>query len=62
MPCKCQNCGKDYKVDVIVPDEVWERIKPYRTHEGNGLLCGACIFEAIEELGEYNVFHLLGEK
>lgn len=48
MSCKCQGCGKQYKIDVIVNDNLWEQIKPKNKPIGGGLLCGACIFERLE--------------
>jgi len=60
MPCKCQNCGKNYKVDLIIPDNIWEIIKPLEKPEDAGLLCGACIMNKIEELDDgYNVIYLI---
>jgi len=54
MSCKCQECGKQYKVDIIVPDEIWEKIKPKNKPEGVGLLCGKCIMLKIEEMNKYD--------
>jgi len=35
MSCICQNCGKQYTVDLIIPDELWDKIKPNsKTKEG----------------------------
>lgn len=45
--CTCQGCGKKYTLDVIVPDSVWERIKPPEKPEGAGLLCGQCIADRL---------------
>lgn len=28
MSCTCQDCGNQYKVDLVIPDELWEKIKP----------------------------------
>jgi hypothetical protein len=53
MSCKCQKCGKSYKVDFILPDTVWERIR-----KGLNLLCGVCIAKALEEEGVYNYWML----
>jgi hypothetical protein len=25
MSCKCQSCGKQYKIDLMIPDELWNR-------------------------------------
>lgn len=62
MSCKCQGCGEQYKVDLIVPDEVWERIKPEGKPPGAGLLCGACIMARIEAGGDYDAWNLTREK
>ena len=52
MACKCQGCGKSYDVDILVPDEIWELIKPEYKPEGSGLLCGSCICSRLEGLGQ----------
>ena len=49
MSCKCQKCGKQYKVDIIVPNDVWKQIKPTNKTEEAGLLCGSCIIDIIEK-------------
>lgn len=59
--CTCQGCGQQYCVDVNVPDELWERIKPARKPEGAGLLCGWCIFSRIESLGEFDALFFCRE-
>jgi hypothetical protein len=51
MSCTCQKCGDKYKVDFLVPDKIWEQIKPQHKPVGAGLLCGKCIVEALEERG-----------
>lgn len=28
MSCQCQDCGRKYTVDLLVPDDLWNRIKP----------------------------------
>jgi len=56
--CKCQGCGKIYTVDVLVPDELWEQIKPYGKPDGGGLLCGTCIMRRIEEASDYAAWRL----
>lgn len=53
MSCTCQGCGSKFKVDVLISDDLWEKIKPKGKSEGNGLLCGCCIFKRIESLNEY---------
>lgn len=58
MSCKCQGCGTNYKVDILVVDSLWEKIKPQGKPEGAGLLCGKCIFERIESLDEYDYYFL----
>lgn len=54
MPCKCQECGNQYKVDLIIPDEIWKLIKPM-VERDSGLLCGRCIMDRIERLGKHGV-------
>lgn len=56
--CKCQRCGQEYAVDLIVPDDLWEKIKPEGKPVGGGLLCGPCIAKAIEALGEYAAYRV----
>lgn len=53
MSCKCQACEKSYKVDLLIPNKIWEKIKPEGKAEGAGLLCGRCIMDKIETLNEY---------
>lgn len=61
MSCKCQNlkCGKQFKVDLDIPNDLWEKIKPVGKPKGAGLLCGSCIMERIENLGEYDYWNLV---
>ena len=56
--CTCQECGKQYKVDLIVPDKIWEKIKPIDKPRGGGLLCGSCIMKKIEKKDNYEVCFL----
>ena len=57
MACKCQKCGKLYKVDLIVSDLLWEKIKPKNKPKGCGLLCGSCIMIELEN--KYKGFKLI---
>ncbi len=58
MSNKCQSCGYPYKLDLIIPDELWEKIKPDGKPRGAGLLCPLCIMERVEGLFEYFAFEL----
>jgi len=51
--CKCQECGKYYKIDFLISDEIWEKIKPKDKGKGAGLLCSSCITNLLENLEEY---------
>jgi len=51
--CLCQGCGKPYMVDLIIPDNLWEEIKPSGKAKGSGLLCGKCIMDKLEGRGEF---------
>lgn len=50
----CYDCGIIYGgdswSDLIIPDEIWEKINP-TYHEGAGLLCCNCIVKRLKELG-----------
>jgi len=54
LSCICQQCGKNYRIDLILPDDIWEKIKPDNKPEGGGLLCGSCIMYKLELLGKYS--------
>ena len=59
MACICQGCGKDYKVDLIISDDDWEKIKPEGKAMGAGLLCPRCIGEKIEAFDKYDCFYVV---
>ncbi len=59
MSCRCQECKKKYKVDIMVPNYLWEQIKPRGKPKGAGLLCGECIMREIEDRGDYAAFKLV---
>ena len=48
MSCKCQNCNRQYMVDLLVPDKIWEKIRPLDKPPEAGLLCGSCIMSRME--------------
>ena len=54
MSCRCQDCGKQYKVDLNIPDELWKKI----TKKEN-LLCGSCIMIRIEKINDYDYWFLV---
>ena len=56
--CKCQECKNLYKVDIMVPNSVWNRIKPDDKPDGSGLLCGSCIMRKIEECSDFDAWKL----
>lgn len=53
MSCKCQDCGRQYKVDLLIPNDLWKIIRPKGKPVDGGLLCGVCIMKKIEELDKY---------
>jgi len=57
--CTCQGCGRKYRVDLIIPDTLWEQIKPEGKPEGAGMLCGRCIMDRIESRGEYDALQVI---
>lgn len=58
VSCKCQECGRQYKVDILVPDDIWEKIKPKNKPVGGGLLCGVCIINSLEKI-RYSAWRLV---
>jgi len=58
--CVCQGCGSLYIGDLLVPDTVWERIKPAGKPTGAGLLCASCIMAAIRNLGIWTAARAYG--
>jgi len=57
--CKCQECGNKYKIDLNIPNELWEKIKPKNKPIGAGLLCGSCIMKKLEDILDYDAFELI---
>jgi len=58
MSCKCHECGKQYKIDLIIPDELWEQIKPNGKLLGASLLCSLCIMEKLEKMDKYDYWYI----
>lgn len=52
--CFCQRCKGRYKVDFNLPDDLWERIRGL-----DNLLCGSCIAQRIELIGEFDYFDVV---
>ena len=53
--CQCQSCGAIYKVDINIPNDIWDRI----SYEHN-LLCGSCIIKQIELVyNDYDSWNLV---
>lgn len=61
MSCICQECGIKYKVDLLVPNDLWEKIKPKDKSKDAGLLCGSCIMKKIENISGYDYWILKKE-
>lgn len=51
--CQCRGCWKRYRVDVLVPDDLWEKISG-----GDAMLCGVCIMRRIEERSGFSAYKL----
>lgn len=50
----CQRCANRYRVDFMLPDELWAAI-----HGAFNLLCGSCVVELIEARKEFDYFDLV---
>ncbi len=53
MPC--YDCGLEYSddgwIEAIIPDKIWNKIKPDGCEDGCGLLCITCIARRLNKLG-----------
>jgi len=56
--CICQSCGEKYKIDLLISDDLWEKIKPINKPVRAGLLCGGCIMKRLERILDYSTFKL----
>ncbi len=61
MSCECQSCKEQYKVDLLISDMLWKKIKPKGKSKEDGLLCGSCIMKKIEQLNKYRALYIKGE-
>lgn len=56
---QCHDCGLEYGgvgwIEAIIPDKVWNLIRPEGCPEGTGLLCINCISKRLEERGYKDV-------
>lgn len=60
--CTCQHCGNKFKIDFLIPDDLWKKIRPGKEEgkaAGSGLLCGTCIIKALESELSYSAFRLV---
>jgi hypothetical protein len=55
---KCSQCKELYTVDLFVPVDVWERIRPERSIDGGGLLCGSCIMKRMEAVHGFETWKI----
>ena len=57
MPC--YDCGLEYSddgwIEAIIPDKIWNKIKPDGCEDGCGLLCITCIARRLNKLGMKHV-------
>jgi len=52
--CTCHSCGRKYKIDFNIPNELWGKI-----NQGKNLLCGTCIVEKLEQYLDYYAFEII---
>ena len=56
--CTCQSCGVIFYKDLIVPDDIWEEIKPRGKPIGSGLLCPSCQIYRVIKLDKVKCLRL----
>jgi DNA-directed RNA polymerase subunit RPC12/RpoP len=54
MNFKCQECGSELNLDLMIPNKLWNEINP----EGFMILCASCIMKRIERLHPKYVYNL----
>jgi hypothetical protein len=56
---RCYDCGLEYGslgwIESIIPDHVWNRIKPEGCANGCGILCIICISKRLAKLEVQNI-------
>jgi hypothetical protein len=56
---KCADCGMLYGgygwIEAIIPDKIWDRIRPEGKDKGCGILCVGCISKRLEIRGFTNI-------
>ena len=54
-PVACADCGLAYGgdgwVEAIIPDRVWDKIRPEGTYPASGILCITCMAARLKRLG-----------
>lgn len=61
LSCVCQKCGEKFKLDLIISNDLWGKIKPKEKQQDSGIYCGCCIIKKIEGLLGYSKFNLLSD-
>jgi len=55
----CYDCGLEYGgdawIEAIIPDRVWDEIRPDGCEKGCGILCISCIVKRLREKGFRNI-------
>lgn len=58
--CQCQQCERYYRMDLLIPDDLWLKISPTKT--SGGLLCPHCIITELGKLDWFSAYHLTREQ
>jgi hypothetical protein len=60
VACTCDVCGKKYKIDLVVSNDIWLKIRPDKSRPPEaGLMCPVCIMKVIEEVEGYGAYRLV---
>lgn len=57
--CRCDICHKLYKVDLLLPDDLWRKINSHIDVAQERMLCGRCIMQLIERQDEFAAYRLM---
>ena len=55
----CKNGGRKFGMDLIIPNEIWKKIKPKGKPIGAGLLSSLHIVLNLEKIKKYSAWELI---
>ena len=57
--CTCDGCGHLYTVDLLVPDDVWNKVCTNLPRGESSMLCGSCLMARLERVSGFAAWKLV---